>query len=121
MEDILTVVFTHLTIIDIYSCMLVNKEFMKASKYPFVWLELLEKNYKGEYDKQFKGSFCEIYKLCFKLQRVRTYLKLNDPINVLYNMEVLYLSNNKLTTLPQEIINLKNTLHYYKPINLFNP
>ena len=71
MEDILTVVFTHLTIIDIYSCMRVNKEFMKASKYPFVWLELLEKNYKGEYDIQFKGSLCEIYKLCIKLQKLK--------------------------------------------------
>ena len=61
MEDILTVVYQYLSVIDINKCMQVNHQFYRASKYPLVWSILLNQYYDNQYT-NFKQDILEISK-----------------------------------------------------------
>jgi len=81
-KDCLLHVYSFLPLEDLYQCMQVNELFYKASQNSYVWLQLLERDYKNLYKRHKKDSLYETYKCC-KESDVCTEQLISDLKNML--------------------------------------
>ena len=108
MEDILLHVYSNLDIKDINNCLQVNRKYYRASRNAYLWLKLLERDYCNAYKTLLKVNHYMTYKTCYIMTKLKSKIKLNYTLNELSNLQRLYLSNNKLKTIPKELGQLSN-------------
>ena len=138
MEDVLSHIFSYMTLEEINRCSEVSKEYNRVSRSEYLWLKMLETDYKDNYNKFIKKTKYETYKGCYNLCKITKYEldKLNgsnilslmnnnmetipQEIGQLTNLQQLYLYNNQLTIIPQEIGQLTNLQELYLDNNQQN-
>jgi len=88
-KDCLLHVYSYLPLKDIYQCMQVNELFYNTSQDPYVWLQLLERDYKNEDKKSSENSLYETYK---------KYKELNDCVERMRSSLINMLEKMKRAT-----------------------
>ena len=103
-DEIFINIIMNLPISSIGNLMLINKEsHQKMTNY--VWKLLYDRDYDNISieENENKNIFLEKYIKCISLARLKTKFKLNGEINEIYNLQKLYLFNNRITSIPSEI------------------
>src|SRR3990170_4694831 len=114
MEDILLHVFNELSLIDMYSCSLVNKQYNRVFNNLLLWKMKLDTITDNKLiTALWNTNPLIIFKRYVLINKFKNKLKRNEEITELINLQYLYLSNNKLTTLPTEIGQLTNLQTLY--------
>ena len=108
-KDELFTLALHLDLPDILNLCQGNKYIQNSiCKRDEIWIYKLNKDFPNFKKLGVKKSFKELYQLLFSLVKLKEKLKRKENIYDLYNLQNLYLYNNRLTKIPKEIGNLTN-------------
>ena len=109
MEDILIHVFNNLSLKDIYSCSLVNKQYNRVFNNLLLWKMKLDTIMDNKLITTLWNTNSLItFKRCVLINRLKNKLHRKEKIEQLITLNALYLYNNQLITLPAEIGQLTN-------------
>ena len=109
MEDILIHVFNNLSLKDIYSCSLVNKQYNRVFNNLLLWKMKLDTIMDNKLITTLWNTNSLItFKRCVLINRLKNKLHRKEEIVELTNLQYLELNDNNLTTLPAEIGQLTN-------------
>src|SRR5256885_1422521 len=118
MEDIFIHVYNGLPLQDIYSCSLVSKQHNKVFNNLLLWRMKLDMIDDKIVNALWNINSLKTFKKYTAINRLKNKLKINEEIGQLTNLQTLYLSYNKLSSLPVEIGQLNNLQKLYLDCNL---
>lgn len=120
-SDTIYCILNYLSLHDILTCILINKQFNKVSKCELIWKGLSNKDFPDKIDKNYYENYASHYKLNKFLQdhsmsdmrehlglSVQQLSSLPSEIGLLTNLESLQLPINNLKSLPSSICSLTN-------------
>jgi len=98
-------------------CSDVCEYFNKATIYDYLWKHKCYRDIDYRLIKQlYRDSYMDCYMKWYKLSKVKSGLKYIGSVYTLYNLQRLFLFNNKISEIPKEIGQLQN-LQYFNLTN----